>query len=43
VLQKIWLLRKVLAPLGVVDAMEWLMGKMEGTKSNAEFFEMMKG
>jgi transcription termination factor Rho len=43
VLQKIWLLRKVLAPLSVVDAMEWLMGKMEGTKHNAEFFEMMKG
>jgi len=43
VLQKVWLLRKVLAPLSVVDAMEWLLGKMEGTKNNAEFFEMMKG
>jgi transcription termination factor Rho len=43
VLQKIWLLRKVLNPLNPVDAMEWLKGKMEGTKSNKEFFDMMKG
>lgn len=43
VLQKIWLLRKVLNPLNVVDAMEWLQQKMEGTKSNKEFFDMMKG
>lgn len=42
-LQKMWLLRKVLNPLGVVEAMEWLQGKMEGTKHNKEFFEMMKG
>jgi len=42
-LQKIWLLRKVLNPLSTVDAMEWLLGKMEGTKSNQEFFDMMKG
>lgn len=43
VLQKMWLLRKVLNPLNVVEAMEWLQGKMEGTKNNKEFFEMMKG
>jgi transcription termination factor Rho len=43
VLQKIWLLRKVLNPLSTVEAMEWLLGKMEGTKNNKEFFEMMKG
>lgn len=42
-LQKIWLLRKVLNPLSTVDAMEWLLGKMTGTKSNKEFFDMMKG
>ncbi len=42
-LQKIWLLRKVLQPLTPVDAMEWLLSKMDGTKSNKEFFEMMKG
>lgn len=42
-LQKIWLLRKVMNPLATVDAMEWLLGKMEGTKNNEEFFSMMKG
>jgi transcription termination factor Rho len=43
VLQKVWLLRKVLAPLNAVEAMEWLQSKMEGTKSNKEFLDMMKG
>ncbi len=42
-LQRIWLLRKVLTPLNVVDAMEWLKDKMKGTKSNREFLDMMKG
>ncbi len=43
VLQKVWLLRKVLNPLNVVEAMEWLQSKMDGTKSNKDFLEMMKG
>lgn len=43
VLQKVWLLRKVLNPLNVIEAMEWLKDKMHGTKSNKEFLEMMKG
>lgn len=43
VLQKAWLLRKVLAPLNPVEAMEWLLSKIEGTKGNKEFLEMMKG
>lgn len=43
VLQKVWLLRKVLAPLNAVEAMDWLQSKMEGTKSNKEFLDMMKG
>lgn len=43
VLQKVWLLRKVLNPLNPVEAMEWLLGKMENSKSNKEFLEMMKG
>lgn len=42
-LQKVWLLRKVLSPLSPVEGMEWLKEKMEGTKSNKEFLEMMKG
>jgi transcription termination factor Rho len=42
-LQRIWLLRKVLTPLNVVDAMEWLKDKMKGTKTNREFLDAMKG
>jgi len=42
-LQRIWLLRKVLAPLSPLEAMEWLQNKMKGTKTNQEFFDMMKG
>ncbi|MCS6961398.1 MAG: transcription termination factor Rho [Deltaproteobacteria bacterium] len=42
VLQKVWLLRKLLAPLTPVEAMEWLISKMEATKTNEEFLESMK-
>lgn len=42
-LQKIWLLRKVLNPLNTVEAMEWLLSKIEGTKNNKDFLDMMKG
>lgn len=43
VLQKVWLLRKVLNPLNVVEAMEWLQSKMDGSKTNKDFLDMMKG
>lgn len=43
VLQKMWLLRRVLNPLNTIEAMEWLLSKMENTKTNNEFLEMMKG
>jgi transcription termination factor Rho len=43
ILQKVWLLRKVLSPLSPLEAMEWLQSKMDGTKSNKEFLDMMKG
>ena len=43
VLQKVWLLRKVMNGLNTVEAMEWLQNKMEPTKTNKEFLEMMKG
>ncbi len=43
VLQKVWLLRKVLNPLNPVEAMEWILSKMEGSKGNKEFLDMMKG
>lgn len=40
-LSKMWVLRRVLEPMGVVDGMEFLLEKMRNTKNNAEFFESM--
>ncbi len=40
-LNRIWILRKVLAPLSTVESMEFLLGKLTGTKNNKEFLEMM--
>jgi transcription termination factor Rho len=40
-MQKIWVLRKILAPMGPIDAMEFLLGKVKETKSNTEFFDSM--
>jgi len=40
-LNRMYILRKVLAPLSPVDSMEFLMGKIEKTDSNAEFLESM--
>ncbi len=40
-LNRIWILRKVLAPLSTVESMEFLLGKLTGTKTNKEFFDMM--
>ena len=40
-LQKVWILRKILSPMGSIDAMEFLFDKLGSTKSNAEFFERM--
>jgi len=41
VLNRIWLLRKVLQPLSTVDAMEFLLEKMNDTKNNDEFLNSM--
>ncbi|MEM7007808.1 MAG: transcription termination factor Rho [Thermodesulfobacteriota bacterium] len=41
VLNKVWLLRKVLNPMNTTESMEFLLDKMSGTKSNKEFFNMM--
>jgi len=41
VLNKMWILRKVLTPLSTVESMEFLLGKLTGTKGNKEFLEMM--
>ncbi|MCZ6848008.1 MAG: transcription termination factor Rho [Alphaproteobacteria bacterium] len=40
-LSKIWVLRRILMPMGVVDAMEFLLEKLKSTKNNDEFFESM--
>jgi len=40
-LNRIWILRKVLHPMNVVDSMEFLISKLEGTKTNKEFLDSM--
>jgi transcription termination factor Rho len=40
-LQKMYVLRRILAPMGTVDAIEFLLDKMKTTKTNADFFESM--
>jgi transcription termination factor Rho len=40
-LPKMWVLRRILMPLGTVDAMEFLIDKLKQSKTNAEFFEAM--
>jgi len=41
-LQKMWVLRKVLHPMDELAAVEFLLNKMQDTKTNAKFFEAMK-
>ncbi|HMM52817.1 MAG: transcription termination factor Rho [Lautropia sp.] len=42
VLQKIWILRKLLHDMDELEAMEFLLDKVRQTRSNQEFFEMMR-
>ncbi|HAN56708.1 MAG: transcription termination factor Rho [Pseudomonadota bacterium] len=42
VLQKIWVLRKLLYPMDDLDAMEFLLDKVRATKNNADFFDSMR-
>jgi transcription termination factor Rho len=42
-LQKMWILRRLLQPMDEIGAIEFLMGKLQATKTNAEFFDSMKG
>jgi len=41
-LNKVWIIRKVLAPLSSVDAMTLLLEKLSATKSNKDFFKQME-
>jgi transcription termination factor Rho len=40
-LAKAWMLRRIVNPMNSIDAMEFLLGKMEHSKTNEEFFKSM--
>jgi len=40
-LSKMWVLRRILMPMGPVDAIEFLLDKLKHTKTNGEFFDSM--
>ncbi|CEO17666.1 Transcription termination factor Rho [Rickettsia monacensis] len=42
ILNKMWVLRRIIDPMGSSEAIEFLLKKLENTKTNGEFFEMMK-
>ena len=42
VLQKVWVLRKLLYPMDDLEATEFLVDKVKQTKNNAEFFDSMR-
>jgi transcription termination factor Rho len=42
VLQKVWVLRKVLYPMDEMEATEFLIDKVKASKNNAEFFDQMR-
>ena len=43
ILQKMWVLRRIINPMGTLEAMEFLLDKMRTTKTNADFFQAMNG
>jgi transcription termination factor Rho len=42
ILQKVWVLRKLLYPMDDMEAMEFLLDKIRATKNNGEFFDSMR-
>ncbi len=42
ILQKSWILRKLLYPMDEIEAMEFLLEKMKATKNNHDFFDLMR-
>ena len=40
-LSKMWVLRRILLPMGTIDAMEFLLDKLRGSKTNGDFFDAM--
>jgi transcription termination factor Rho len=43
ILQKMWILRKLLYNMDDLEAMEFLLDKIKATKNNGEFFDAMRG
>ena len=41
VLQRVWILRKLLTSLNPVDSLEFLLDKMDGTRNNQDFLDSM--
>jgi transcription termination factor Rho len=41
-LQKVWILRKFLHSMDEIDSMEFVLGRMQNSKTNVEFFDQMK-
>ncbi|MBI2226296.1 MAG: transcription termination factor Rho, partial [Betaproteobacteria bacterium] len=42
ILQKVWVLRKLLYPMDELEATEFLVDKLRSTKNNADFFDSMR-
>jgi transcription termination factor Rho len=40
-LKKMYVLRRILNPMGTMDAIDFLLDKLRNTKNNSEFFESM--
>ena len=41
ILSKMWMLRRILVPMGIPDSVEFILDKLRVTRTNAEFFESM--
>ncbi len=41
ILSKVWMLRRILSPMGAVEAIEFLLNKLRSSKSNDDFFQQM--
>ncbi|MGY4283249.1 transcription termination factor Rho [Bradyrhizobium sp. LM2.7] len=40
-LKKMYVLRRILNPMGTMDGIDFLLDKLRSTKSNSEFFDSM--
>ena len=41
ILNKMWVIRKILSPMNTIESMEFLLEKLKNTKNNGDFFETM--